>query len=68
MKHLLLVLGLITSSLTLAIEPSITVPWEEFNVLFLIALLRGKPGRVTATPQENALIKFEEAVTSFCVC
>ncbi len=40
--------------------------WEEFNVLFLIALLRGKPGRVTATPQENALIKFEEAVTSFC--
>ena len=39
--------------------------WEEINVLFIIALLRGKPGRVTATPQVNALIKFEEAVTSF---
>ncbi len=39
---------------------------EEINVLFIIALLRGKPGRVAATPQENALIKFEEAVTSFC--
>ena len=40
--------------------------WKEVIVLFIIALLRGKPGRVTATPQENALIKFEEAVTSFC--
>ena len=34
MKHLFLVFGLITSPFTLANEPFITVPWEEFDVLY----------------------------------
>ena len=34
MKHLLLVFGLITSPFTLANEQFITVPWEEFDVLY----------------------------------